>query len=186
MLLNDYNFLYTIAYFSPLVLAGIWGATLSSALGGILGAPEYCRQYLMIASLQKVFGKGFGRNNEPRNALLFTLLIAEAGILIGELNLIARIVSMFYIAAYGFINLSFALEKWASTDFRPTFKISRWIGILGFVSCFIVMLRLDLVAMFMALIVLGGLYFYIKQKSLRLDFGDVWQSVLVNYYPFSA
>lgn len=177
LLINDYNFLFTIAYFSPLVLAGIWGATLSSALGGILGAPRILQAISVDRITPKVFGKGIGRNNEPRNALLLTFLIAEAGILIGELNMIARIVSMFYIAAYGFINLSFALEKWASTDFRPTFKISRWVGIIGFASCFIVMLRLDLFAMFLALIVLGGLYFYIKQKSLRLDFGDVWQSV---------
>ncbi|MBT7995864.1 MAG: Na-K-Cl cotransporter, partial [Bacteroidetes bacterium] len=40
MLLNDYNFLLKIAWFSPLVIAGIWGATLSSALGGILGGPR--------------------------------------------------------------------------------------------------------------------------------------------------
>lgn len=177
LLINDYNFLFTIAYFSPLVLAGIWGATLSSALGGILGAPRILQAISVDRITPGVFGKGIGRNNEPRNALLLTFVIAEAGILIGELNMIARIVSIFYIAAYGFINLSFALEKWASTDFRPTFKISRWIGIIGFASCFIVMLRLDLLAMLMALIVLGGLYFYIKQKSLRLDFGDVWQSV---------
>ncbi|NQV01058.1 MAG: Na-K-Cl cotransporter, partial [Bacteroidia bacterium] len=37
LLLTDYNFLMKIAWFAPVVVAGIWGATLSSAMGGILG-----------------------------------------------------------------------------------------------------------------------------------------------------
>lgn len=177
LLLNDYNFLVYVAWFSPLVLAGIWGATLSSALGGILGAPRILQAISTDRITPKIFGKGFGKNNEPRNALLLTFFIAEIGIMIGELNIIARVVSMFYIAAYGFINISFALEKWASTDFRPTFRISQWVGIIGFFACFIVMLRLDLIAMFIAMIVLAFIYFFIKRKRLELDFGDVWQSV---------
>lgn len=40
LLINDTSFLMKIAWFSPLVIAGIWGATLSSALGGLLGAPR--------------------------------------------------------------------------------------------------------------------------------------------------
>ncbi len=76
----------------------------------------------------RLFAKGVGKSNEPRNALLLTVLIAEGGILIGELDTIARVCSMFYLAAYGFINLSFFLESWASTDFNPTFKVKRWIG----------------------------------------------------------
>ncbi len=177
LLINDYNFLLKIAWFSPFVMAGIWGATLSSALGGILGAPRILQAISIDKITPKILGKGFGKNNEPRNALILTFAIAEAGVLIGELNIIARLVTMFYIAAYGFINISFALEKWAGTDFRPTFKIPNWIGILGFLACFIVMLRLDFIAMLVAIVVLAGLYFIVKKKKFHHDFGDVWQSV---------
>ncbi len=42
---EDTNVLSRIALFAaygaPFLLAGIWGATLSSALGGILGGPPY-------------------------------------------------------------------------------------------------------------------------------------------------
>ncbi len=34
---TDNNILLTLSLFAPAVVAGIWGATLSSALGGILG-----------------------------------------------------------------------------------------------------------------------------------------------------
>ena len=125
MLLTDNNFLMKIAWFSPLVVAGIWGATLSSALGGILGGPRILQAMSSDRIGPGFFAKGSGINNEPRNALLLIFLIAEAGILIGELNVIAGIVSMFYLASYCFINISYYQESWASTDFIPTFKINR-------------------------------------------------------------
>ncbi len=177
LLLNDYNFLMNIALWSPLVIAGIWGATLSSALGGILGAPRILQAIARDRIFPRFFGKGVGENNEPRNALLLTFIIAEAGILIGELDVIARVVSMFYIAAYGFINLAFALEHWASSDFRPSFRVPKWVGIVGFVASFAVMFKLDTVAMFMAILIMFAIYFYLTKKELQVDFGDVWQSV---------
>jgi len=180
LMLNDNNFLMKIAWFAPLVIAGIWGATLSSALGGILGGPRILQAMSSDRITPKIFSKGNGINNEPRNALILTFLIAEAGILIGELDVIARLVSMFYLAAYGFINLAFALEKWASADFRPDFKVSKWVGIIGFIASFTVMFKLDTLAMVIAFIAIGGVYFLLQRKQLRLEFGDVWQSVKTN------
>lgn len=177
ILISDYNFLMKIAWSSPLVIIGIWGATLSSALGGILGAPRILQAISKDRVTPKIFSKGYGINKEPRNALIFSFIIAEIGILIGELDMVAIIVTMFYIAGYGFINLAFALEKWASTDFRPSFVISRWFGIIGFIACFAVMFKINTLAMIGALAVLSGIYFYIKKKKLELDFGDIWQSV---------
>jgi amino acid transporter len=177
LLLNDINYLMKVAWFSPLVIAGIWGATLSSALGGILGGPRILQAMSADRISPRIFARGYGINNEPRNALLLIFLIAEAGILIGELNVIAGIVSMFYLASYGFINLAYYLESWASADFRPSFKINRLIGLIGFIAAFGVMFRLDMISMFAALIIMSGIYFFLKRKQLKLDFGDVWQSV---------
>ena len=39
-LVNNPNILLDLSFWPPLVVAGIWGATLSSALGSILGAPR--------------------------------------------------------------------------------------------------------------------------------------------------
>ena len=177
MLINNSNFLIEIAWFSPLVVMGIWGATLSSALGGILGGPRIIQAISNDNITPKIFGKGYGVSNEPRNALLLIFVIAELGILIGDLNMIAGVVSMFYLASYGFINLAYALESWASTDFRPTFRISKWFGIIGFIASFAVMFKLDAIAMFAALIIMAAIFLIIKRKELRVDYGDVWQSV---------
>jgi len=87
---------------------------------------------------------------------------------------------MFYLTAYGFINITFFLENWANPDFQPTFKIKRWIGLLGFVASFGVMFKLDMLAMFGALAVVGGLYFWLQRKEVHLQSNDVWHSVWEN------
>ncbi|PID93334.1 MAG: hypothetical protein CSA95_08095 [Bacteroidetes bacterium] len=177
MLLNDPDFLLKIALFSPLVIAGIWGATLSSALGGILGAPRIMQAMSQDKLSPRMFAKGYGKNNEPRAALILTFILAEVGILIGELNVIARVVSMFYIAAYGFINLAFTLENWASSDFRPSFRINKWVGIIGFIACFAVMYELDAIAMAAAIVIIAIVYIILRRQKLRSELGDVWTSV---------
>ena len=177
LLVNDYNFLVKIAWVPFLVIAGIWGATLSSALGGILGGPRILQAVAQDKIIPRILGVGHGKNNEPRNALIFTFILAELGVLIGDLNIIAGVVSMFYLTAYGFINFSFALEKWASTDFRPSFHIPIWVGILGFVATFFVMIQLDVISMMGAMAILVMIYYLIRKKQLHLELGDVWQSV---------
>jgi amino acid transporter len=180
LLKTDYNILMKMALFAPAVLAGIWGATLSSALGGILGGPRILQAMSIDKITPSFFGLGKGANNEPVNALFMVFIIAEAGILIGELDVIARIVSMFYLTAYGFINISFFLESWANPDFQPTFKIKRWIGLVGFIACFAVMFKLDMIAMLAAFIVIGLLYFGLQRKEVKLQSNDVWRSVWEN------
>lgn len=177
---SDYNILMKIAIFAPAVVAGIWGATLSSALGGILGGPRILQAMSVDKVTPKVFGRGQGRNHEPVNALLMVFIIAEAGILIGELDVIARVVSMFYLTAYGFINISYFLESWANPDFQPSFRIKNWIGLLGFTACFAVMFKLDMFAMIAALAIITGLYFALQRKEVKLQSNDVWRSVWEN------
>ena len=180
LLLQDYNVVMKISWFSPFVVAGIWGATLSSALGGILGGPRILQAIANDGIMPKFLGKGYGVNNEPRNSLLLIALIAEGGILIGNLNAIAGMVTMFYLTSYGFINLAYALESWASTDFRPSFKIPRSIAIIGFVFAFVVMFRIDVVSMLLAFVVMGVLYIFLHRYKMKLEYGDVWQSVWIN------
>ncbi len=176
-LINDSTVLSAISLFAPLVIAGIWGATISSALGSILGAPRILQATALDRITPRIFGKGYGASKEPRNALLLTFIIAEAGILVGELDVIARVVSIFFITTYGFLNLSCAFESWASADFRPQFKIPIWISIVGAIACFIVMIELDLIAMIAATLVLGLVYLVLKKKELQLAGGDAWSGV---------
>ncbi len=177
MLAGDSNVLLKIALVPELVIAGVWGATLSSSLGSILGAPRILQATALDKITPRFFARGSGVTNEPRNALLLTFVIAEAGILIGELDIIARIVSIFFIITYGFLNLSCAFETWTSADFRPDFKAPIWVSLLGTAACAIVMIQLDLLAMIGGTVLLGGLFLLLKRKELRLESGDAWDGV---------
>ncbi|MBM3790245.1 MAG: amino acid permease, partial [Acidobacteria bacterium] len=176
-LVNNPNVLLDLSFFWPLVVAGIWGATISSAMGSILGAPRILQATSVDRITPRVFAKGYGSLNEPRNALLLTFAIAEVGILIGELNIIARVVSIFFITAYGFLNLSCAIENWASTDFRPAFKIPTWVSIIGSIACFLVMIELDLLVLVAGTIIMGAVFLYLTNKELTLESGDTWEGV---------
>ncbi len=176
-LATDGQVLLNIALVPELVIAGIWGATISSALGSILGAPRILQATAVDHIVPRWFARGVGEANEPRNALLLTFVIAEIGILIGELDIIARIVSIFFITTYGFLNLSATFEAWTSADYRPEFKIPIWVSALGALACFIVMIQLDFLAMLGAILILGLLYFYLKQKQLALESGDAWSGI---------
>lgn len=177
LLVNDPNILFNISWIPQLVLAGILGATLSSALGSILGAPRILQATAIDRITPGFLGKGVGASNEPRNALLFTFFIALSGILIGELNVIARIVTIFFIITYGFLNITYAVESWAGTDFRPSFRINPIISVIGAVTSIIIMIQLDVVAMIGASIILFGLFLFLKKRELTLHSGDTWNSV---------
>lgn len=184
LLVNDTNVLFKVSWIPQLVVAGILGATLSSALGSILGAPRIMQAVAKDRIAPSILSKGFGPSNEPRNALMLTFLIAEAGILIGELNVIARIVTIFFIITYGFLNITYAAESWASSDFRPSFKIPRIVSIIGALACIVVMIELDILALVVASIVLLALFFFLKNKELTLQTGDtrrsIWLSLVKN------
>ena len=160
-----------------LVLCGVWGATLSSALGGILGGPRILQAMSLDNITPKFFARESGLNKEPRNALFLTFFIAEIGILIGELNIIAQLVAMFYMAAYLFINLSCFLEQWSSPDFRPKFKIPIWISLLGSIATLLLMIQLNLGATLAAVLFMLIFWFWLSKKDLVLGTGDVWLSV---------
>jgi hypothetical protein len=176
-LLTNTNILAEISLVPALVIAGIWGATLSSALGSIMGAPRILQALSVDAITPRWFGHGHGKTNEPRNALLLAFLIGEGGILIAELDVIARVVSMVFLATYGFLNISSAIESWASPDFRPQFRIPRLVSVTGAITCILVMIQLDLAAMAGATVLLSALFLFLKRRQLTLDAGDTWEGI---------
>ena len=172
-LLDQEYFMFSMAAFPVAIFLGVWGATISSALGSILSAPRTLQALAADRLAPSIFAKGHGEANEPRNGLIFTFMLAEIGVLFGSLDIIAPILTMFFLATYGVTNLACALEKWAaSPSFRPTFRVSSVVSFAGFVACFYVMSIINLPAMLAAAFICGGIYLYVQQKVLNTAFGD--------------
>ena len=176
-LMKDTTVLLDIALSPHLVLAGVWGATLSSALGSILGAPRIMQAVAGDRIAPRFLAKGHGPGNEPRNALLLAFAIGEGGILVAQLDVIAAVVSMVFLATYGFLNFSCAIESWASPDFRPQFRIPKLVSIVGAITTVVIMIQIDIVSMLAAAAAMTGLFFYLKRRQLTLETGDTWESI---------
>ena len=99
-----------------LITAGIFAATLSSALACLglfvvefqndkkfisVSAPKVFQALANDKVIPKIdwFAKPYGRDQEPRRAYALTFLIALGFILIGELNVIAPVISNFFLGS---------------------------------------------------------------------------------------
>ncbi|RMC01270.1 hypothetical protein DUI87_22219 [Hirundo rustica rustica] len=107
-LMNNFQVMSMVSGFAPLITAGIFSATLSSALASLVSAPKIfqalCKDNIYPGF--QMFAKGYGKNNEPLRGYILTFLIALGFILIAELNVIAPIISNFFLASYALINFS--------------------------------------------------------------------------------
>ncbi|KAF0040892.1 hypothetical protein F2P81_006790 [Scophthalmus maximus] len=107
-IINYYQSMSLVSAFAPLISAGIFGATLSSALACLVSAPKVfqCLCKDKLYPLIGVFGKGYGKNDEPLRGYMLTYVIAVCFVLIAELNTIAPIISNFFLCSYSLINFS--------------------------------------------------------------------------------
>ena len=169
ILRSDYSAMGTVAIFGVLITAGVISATLSSAMASFLGAPRILQSLAAdrIFSFLLPFAKGFGESNNPRRGVLLSAGIALVTIGLGNLNVIAPIVSMFFLISYGLLNYATYYEtRAASPFFRPRFK---WydgrLSLLGSLACLGVMLAIDIPAGLVATAVLFSLYQYLRRTS---------------------
>lgn len=163
-----------VARFPILVTAGVFAATLSSALGSVLGAPRYLQALAYDGIVPKFLGKGHGPTNEPRIGTIITFMVAQAGVLIGELDLIARIVTMFFLTSYGFLCLASGIQTWSGvSSFRPDFRTPALISFAGAALCFGLMFKLDTMAMAASMTVMFLIFLAIKRKETG-DGKDTW------------
>ncbi len=122
VLLNDPDALKLISVWSPLIDFGIIAATLSSALASLLGAPRILQSLAKdrVFGFLQPFAVGSGVSDNPRRGVLLTGFIAMAIVGLGNLNLIAAIVSMFFIVTYALLNYATYFEaRGRSPSFRP-------------------------------------------------------------------
>jgi amino acid transporter len=175
-LTSDYGAMQRVALFDSLITAGVIAATLSSAMASFLGAPRILQSLASdhIFPLLTPFAKGAGASNNPRRGVLLAGAIAYATIVLGQLNLIAPVVSMFFLISYGLLNYATYFEaRAASPSFRPKFRcFDGRLSLLGALACFGVMLAIDLTAGLVAACLLLAIYQYLKRTVGQARWAD--------------
>uniref|UniRef100_A0A8D3CHS1 Solute carrier family 12 member 6 n=1 Tax=Scophthalmus maximus TaxID=52904 RepID=A0A8D3CHS1_SCOMX len=187
----------TLAWPSPWVIViGSFFSTCGAGLQSLTGAPrllqaiakdniipflreldEYCSDCFSIifclVRLKTVFGHGKA-NGEPTWALLLTTLIAELGILIASLDLVAPILTMFFLMCYLFVNLACALQTLLrSPNWRPRFSYYHWtLSFLGMTICLALMFISSWYYAIVAMVIAGMIYKYIEYHGAEKEWGD--------------
>lgn len=181
-LIDDALVMGKIARWPILITAGVFAATLSSALGSMMGAPRILQAFARDNVFQwtRVFAVGSGRNNEPRRAIVVAALVSQACILLGDLNAIAPVVTMAFLITYGLLNLATFYEAITKNpSYRPRFRWCHWsLSLAGAVGCVIVMLLIDWRSAAVGIIVVGLLHWYIGRKEIESRWGDLNSGIL--------
>lgn len=169
IMMTDYQSIKKVARFGGLIEAGVISATLSSAMASFLGGPRILQSLAAdrIFPFLLPFAKGSGATSNPRRAVLLTLAIALSTIALGQLNLVARVVSMFFLISYGLLNYATYFEaRAASPSFRPRFRwFNKYLSLLGFIICLGVILAFDVQYGIIAVAILTAIYQYLKHTA---------------------
>ncbi len=171
-----------VSQWGILVTAGVFTATLSSALGSMMGAPRILQALAKdtIFPSLKMFGLGSGPASEPRRAIIVTFIIAEICIVAADLNSIAPLITMAFMITYGTINLATFYESITrNPSYRPTFRYSHWItSLIGAIGCAAVMILIDWRWALIASFMMGAIYYYIYRKQVVSRWGDLNSGLL--------
>lgn len=180
-LIEDPLIMRKISYWGDAILIGVWGATLSSAVGSILGAPRVLQALARDGVLPRWLrwlGRGEGEDDTPRVGTVLTLVIALAAVAMGDLNLIAPILTMFFLTTYGVLNIAAGTERLlGSPSFRPKFKVHWIFSLLGAIGCVSVMFLINAVATGIALIFVAIIYAWLESRELKTTWGDVRRGI---------
>ncbi|KAF6719468.1 Solute carrier family 12 member 8 [Oryzias melastigma] len=92
-----------------LFLLGLYISSLASCMGGLYGAPRILQciaQERVIPSLS-FLGRGKGPNKTPVASIILTSLVTMAFVFIGQVNVLAPIVTINFMLTYSFIDYSY-------------------------------------------------------------------------------
>jgi amino acid transporter len=182
---EDQLIMSKIAAWGPIIPIGLAAATISSAIGSILVAPRTLQaialdRIIPSAGLTRWLSAGKGKNGEPFNATLVTSGIAIFVVSVGNVNMVARVISMFFMVTYGAICLISFLNHFAADPaYRPNFK-SRWyISLLGFILTIFLMFKMDPAYAFFSILTMVAVYFFItRTRSDREGLSTIFQGVI--------
>ena len=169
ILSSDYGAMKTVSAVGFFIDAGVIAATLSSAMASFMGAPRILQSLAAdrIFSVLTPFATVSQPSGNPRRGVLLSAGIAFVTIALGQLNLVASVVSMFFLISYGLLNYATYFEaRTQSPSFRPRFKwFSPPLSLLGFVICLGAMLAIDPKSGAAAIALLFAVFQYLKRTS---------------------
>jgi amino acid transporter len=182
---NNQLIMGQIALWAPIIPIGLAAATISSALGSFMVAPRTLQAIGADKVLPNQYvnfwiGKCSKTDNEPRNATIVTSAIATVFVLMGDVDAVAEIISMFFMVTYGSLCLiSFMQHFAADPSYRPSFKSKWFLSLLGAIMCVYLMFKINTGYAISSIALMVGLYLYISNSSnASKGMANIFQGVI--------
>ncbi len=173
---SDYLILEKISLLPWIVTAGVIAATASSAMASFLGAPRIAQALGQdgVFPGTRHFAKGAGPSNNPRRAVALSGAIAIGAVAVGDLNFLAPIITMFFLASYALLNYAtFFVAHAASPSFRPSFRVyHKYLSFLGGLLCIGAMLAIDFFSAGIAVLAMFAVHQYLQGRVGRKVWAD--------------
>ena len=188
-LVSNYTIMLDVAWLGEwFVLAGLLGATFSSGLASMVGAPRILQALGKHNVLPRSKWLASRRDDgEPQNAVVVTAAIVLMGLMLRDLNAIAPLITMFFLITYMMINVVVFFEQTLDlVSFRPLFRIPRIISFVGMVGCLFAMFIINPVFSLVALGLVAGAYVVMARRSLDAPFGDVRSGMFLSIAEWAA
>jgi amino acid transporter len=171
-LAEDQLIMARIAVFGSLIIpVGLAASTFSSALGSILVAPRTIQALASDRSfpfrrINSFLSKGRGESGEPVNATLVSFAIALLFVLPGNVDMVARIISMFFLITYGALCLiSFINHFGSPPSYRPRFRSKWYFSLGGFLLSVWIMFMIDSLYTIVSYLILAAVYLFIERYN---------------------
>jgi potassium/chloride transporter 4/5/6 len=147
-----------------------------AGLQTLTGAPRLLQAIANddLIPILRIFKKVLPWNGEPTIALILTVILAEVGVLIASLDLVAPILSMFFLICYMFVNVACTLQSLLrAPNWRPRFRFYHWsTSLVGALLCIIIMFMISWYYALVAVIIALVLYKYIQFRGAEKEWGD--------------
>jgi amino acid transporter len=164
-----------------LIFPGLWGAIFSSAMGSILGAPRTLGAMVNDRVLPRWMGASLGKVRGPGVPLLLSLVVSLGAVMLGDLDAVAPVLTMFFLTTYGMINLVAGVEALAADpSFRPTMRVHWSVSLAGAFGCFWIMYLINPIALFAALVIEIGIYLLMRRRALAAPWGDLRRGAIMS------
>jgi len=175
---NDTLVMAYMTFWAPLIYGGIYAATFTSALASLVGAPRVLYKVASDNILPISYFAKLDAGGNPRRGYFLAYGVACCCIAIGELNVIAPLITPFFMITYALINYScFMLETFKSPGWRPSFVwFNKWTAIVGAIFCVVIMFLTDYVSAFVASSIAFGIYKYVENTDIDINWGTAMES----------
>ncbi|KAK6104225.1 Amino acid permease family protein [Brugia pahangi] len=182
LLQSNYSVMMNVNISPLFILIGIFSTTFFSSMSNMIGASRVLNRvahdklfgYLLHPAKIEVSG------GNPVASVIISWICVVLVFLIGTMNRIAKLTSIFFLLSYMGVNIAcLALELTSAPNFRPTFKYFTWhTCAVGVISTIVMMLVIDAAMSAIGVIVLLILIIILHYQAPVGSWGSISQALI--------